>query len=86
MAGKQARSRGNTYVLTPKGVKHMESVTGQARLMANALRKSGPLTSAQLLAKVGKSFKSKSAADNLAFHLCVWRREGFIKFGPKPKA
>jgi hypothetical protein len=78
--------RGNTYVLTAKGRKQLESVSGQGLVIATALRKHGAQTASQLLSRIGKAMKSKTAGKNLAFYLCIWRSEGLVAYGPKPKA
>lgn len=82
-SGKASSSRGNTYQLTATGAKHLADVSGQGALIRDAVAKHGPLTAASIVERIGSALKSATPAKNVAFYLCVWKSDGFIKFGPK---
>lgn len=82
---KTPTQRGNTYVLTAEGKKHLADVSGQGALIRDCVAKHGPLTAAQIVERIGKNLKSETPAKNIAFYLCVWKADGFVKFGPAPK-
>lgn len=77
--------RGNTYVLTADGKKHLVDVSGQGALIRDCVAKHGPVTAAQIVERIGKNLKTESPSKNIAFYLCVWKADGFVKFGPAPK-
>lgn len=87
MATKKAASvRGNTYVLTAAGKKSLADVNGQGALIRDILASKGPLTAAEIVTRAGKNLKSKTPAKNVAFYLCIWKADGFVKYGPARKA
>lgn len=83
MPKKVLATRGNTYSLTPAGKKNLADVTGQGALIRDILASKGPLTAAEIVTRAGKNLKSKTPAKNVAFYLCIWKADGFVKFGPK---
>jgi len=82
---KAKTARGNTYVLTPTGKKHLADVSGQGAIIRDTISRHQPITAAQIVDRVGKSLKSKTPAKNIAFYLCIWKADGFVKFGAKKK-
>lgn len=85
MAKKIVSTRGNTYVLTPQGKKHLADVSGQGAIIRDTLARHQPITAAAINARCGKALKSKSALTNIGFYLSIWKSDGFVKFGPKAK-
>lgn len=85
-APKNSSVRGNTYSLTATGTKHLADVSGQGALIRDCISKHGPLTAAAIVERIGKALKSATPAKNVAFYLCVWKADGFVKFGAKKKA
>lgn len=84
MATKKATAvRGNTYVLTASGNKALAETKGQGAVIRDVLKRRGPITAAGIVSAAGKAIKSATPAKNVAFYLCVWRADGFVKFGPK---
>jgi len=77
--------RGNTYVLTASGKKGLADIGGQGAIIRDCLASNGPLTSAQIDEKVGKKIGATSKKA-IGYYLCQWKNDGFVKFGPKPKA
>lgn len=82
-AKKSTATRGNTYVLTAAGKKHLADISGQGALIRDCVAKHGPITAAQIVDRIGKALKSETPAKNIAFHLCIFKADGFVKFGPK---
>lgn len=82
---KSTSTRGNTYQLTATGTKHLQDVSGQGAVIRDCIKKSGPITAAGILEKIGKALKSKTPGRNIAFYLSTWKSDGFVKFGPRPK-
>lgn len=80
-----AATRGNTYQLTATGTKHLQDVSGQGAIIRDAL-KGRTLTSAEIGDRVGKSLKTPNPSKTIAFYLCTWKADGFVKFGPKRKS
>lgn len=83
MATKTVAQRGNSYVLTATGKKHLADVSGQGALIRDTIAKHGPITASGIVERIGKALKSATPAKNIAFYLCVWKADGFVKFEPK---
>lgn len=84
---KGTTSRGNTYIITESGKKHLADVSGQGAIIRDCLKGSkNGLTASEVVERVGKALKTETPAKNVAFYLCVWRADGFVKFGPARKA
>ena len=75
--------RGNSYVLTATGKKHLAEVSGQGALIRDTVAKHGPITASGIVERISKALKSATPAKNIAFYLCIWKADGFVKFGPK---
>lgn len=80
----ETSARGNTYVLTATGVKHLQDISGQGALIRNTIKASKkPLTSSEIAERLGKALKAPNPLKTIQFHLCVWKADGLVKFGPK---
>jgi hypothetical protein len=78
-SAKAAISRGNSYILTATGKKHLADVSGQGAQIRDTLKASRvPLTAAQLSERLPKMPKP-----NIAFYLSTWKADGFVKFSGK---
>ena len=78
-ASKAAASRGNSYLLTATGKKHLADVSGQGAQIRDTLKASRtPLTAAQIRERLPKIPK-----ENIAFYLSTWKADGFVKFSGK---
>lgn len=76
---KPTSTRGNTYTLTATGKKHLADIGGQGGQIRDLLAKRS-ITAAD----IGKSLP-KIPKPNIAYYLSVWKADGFVKFGAKPK-
>jgi hypothetical protein len=76
---KKARSpRGQEYFLTAKGVKVLAEITGQGRLIYNALKLMKKAATGLLVKRVGKRLDTKKPANVTASYLTKWRQAGLV--------
>jgi hypothetical protein len=85
-ASKSAAVRGNTYTLTAVGATQLAEISGQGKMIRDAVKSLKNPTSSQVVARVGKKLGAPNPAKTVAFYLAIWHKAGFVKFGPKPKA
>lgn len=78
-------SRGNTYVITASGKKALTDISGQGALIRDCIAQHGPITSKNIVERIGAKLGTENPAKNIAFYLCTWKSDGFLTFGPKPK-
>lgn len=82
---KNGSTRGNTYQSTGDGRKKFNDLTGQGKIVADALVASEPITAADLAAKIGGKLETKQEpARVVGFYLSQWKTDGLVKNGPKP--
>jgi hypothetical protein len=74
---------GNTYVLTASGKKDLADVSGQGAIIRDTIARHQPITAAEITSRVGKALKTPNPGRTVSFYLCVWKGDGFVKFGAK---
>lgn len=82
-AKRVVRPRGNTYELTAVGLTQLAEVSGQGKIIRDALKKSQPISASSLLAKVEKALHAPNPSKTLAWYLSIWHKAGFVKFGQR---
>ena len=73
--------RGNTYSLTATGKKALADKKGQGAIIRDCIAKAGAITARGIAEKVGKALGSDTPEKNIAFYLCIWKADGFLKTG-----